>query len=216
MSARTKKNVWSSGSSVGSASVASTDSSMLRSLLGQSDTNDAALVFGSKQPARTKGEAQGKGQTQSSKERPTRDDSSSGSSSGSTPDVDLSMSSCTSTQLKSLLTHNGDDKDLSYEEDGLLFSETAAPPATTTTTATTTAAAASAATRGVEEEKKEGDFDDGDDRDATKMYLPASIRPASTATSPRNFDDNDDATVYSAFSEAPSVDGSIKSSMGWF
>ncbi|VEU35441.1 unnamed protein product [Pseudo-nitzschia multistriata] len=167
--------------SVSGSSVSSTDSSKFRSLLGQSDTNDAALLFGRQQ----------------------KDD---------TPDAEVSMSSCTSNQLKSLLTRKGESDSSDEEADDFLFKETAVPETKTTRRIVVQ-----------EEEKKEGDFGDNDEdqEHSNRMYLPAAIRPNASSTprgarSPEMHNNDDDATVYSVLSEAPSVDESIGSEMGWF
>lgn len=180
---RKKSNKWDPSSPFPSSdsSVGSSDSSKLRSLLGQGDTNDSALFFG-KQIL------------------PQKDDNST-SSSNATPDADLSMSSCTSGKLKSLLTTtDGRDATSDDEPEEFLFhnnnNETSEPR------------------RIQEEEKKEIEFDDDED-DRQNSYLPASITPRG-AKSPEEVDTPDDGTVYSAFSDAPSVDESIKSDMGWF
>jgi len=101
---RKKANKWVPSSPSGASSegsVCSTDSSKLRSLLGQSDTNDAAIAFG-KQP---------------------KDDNST-SSSSATPEAEVSMSSCTSGHLKSLLiTDNRDTASDDGSEDFLFKNE---------------------------------------------------------------------------------------------
>jgi len=206
-SARTKKSSeWASSSSSlasCSGSVNSSDSSKLRSLLCQSDTNDAALLFG-------------KQHQQQPREDSSNADDSSNASSNSTPEPDVSMSSCTSNQLKSLLTRTGDEDSSVDDEDkadDLLFKETPISESTTTNRRLAVQ----------EEEKKDEDFDgnDRDDEDDNKMYLPAAIRPSASsspigAQSPGHYDSNDDSTVISSLSEAPSVDESIGSNMGWF
>jgi hypothetical protein len=178
---RKKSNNWNPSSPFPSSdsSVGSTDSSKLRSLLGQGDTNDSAL-FG-KQVL------------------PQKDDSST-TSSNATPDADLSMSSCTSNKLKSLLTStDGRDAASDDESEDFLFhdnrnnnNETIEPK------------------RMREEEKKDMDEDDRQNN-----YLPASITPRGPKPS-EPVDIPDDGTVFSAMSDAPSVDESIRSDMGWF
>ena len=175
-------------------SVCSTDSSKLRSLLGQSDTNDAALVFGKQQPNSTN----------------KNDESSSSAGSNATPESEVSMSSCTSNQLKSLLTRT-DSRDSAEDED-FLFRQNKETIGTNN----------DVIRRTVQEEEKKEDFvdeenyDDDDDDDSQKnAYLPVSIRPVTP--SQNNYDDDSTAvSVYSALSDAPSVDESISSNMGWF
>jgi hypothetical protein len=192
-------------------SVCSTDSSKLRSLLGQSDTNDAALVFGKQQQTSSK----------------NNDESSS-----SLAESEVSMSSCTSNQLKSLLTRT-DSKD-SVEDEDFLFRQNkettettqVVPSSSSSTTQEqekTTAGKTNddVVRRTVREEEKKEDFvdeenyDDDDDDSKKNAYLPVAIRPV---TPSHNKDDDDETavSVYSAFSEAPSVDESISSNMGWF
>lgn len=182
-SARKKSNPhWGVAAAIPSSSessVCSTDSSKLRSLLGQSDTNDAAIVFGKKllQVARD-------------------DNSTSTNSSNTTPEADVSMSSCTSGKLKSLLTTSDDEDNDSVE---ILFDKTEKNEPRRIRR---------------EEEKKESDGDLNED-DRVNSYLPASITPK--AAKPHIEPDfPDDGTVYSAFSEAPSVDETILPDMGWF
>lgn len=164
-----------SAASTSDNSVRSSDSAMLRSLLGQGDMNDAAL-FG--------------------KEK-TEDNIS------STNNEDTEVSS---NQLKSLLTTDSRDGGSDDEED-FLFSNNKTYPS-----------------RKLEEEKKDADTyhdddeDEDDEDDRTKSYLPASITPRGPPPA-ANFNQQkspDDASVSSALSEAPSVDETIASQMGWF
>jgi len=180
-----KSNNWNPTSPFPSSdsSVGSTDSSKLRSLLGQGDTNDSALFFG--------------------KQVLSQKDDNSTTSSNTTPDVDLSMSSCTSNKLKSLLTStDGRDATSDDESEDFLFhnnnnNETIEPR------------------RMREEEKKDIDDFDDDEDDRQNLYLPASITPRGPKPS-GPVDTPDDRSVYSAMSDAPSVDESIRSDMGWF
>jgi hypothetical protein len=163
-------------------------------LIGQSDTNDAALVF---------------------KQILGNNDESSTSSNGDCPAADVSMTSCSSQQLQSLLHRVGSNdsaEDYDDAEDLLLEAEkeTAKAALATKTTAN------SAKTQ--EEEKKEDyteeqAFEDEDEEDRKTNYLPSAILPVAS------FDSNGEATVssaVSALSGAPSVDASISSKMGWF
>ena len=185
-------------------SVCSTDSSKLRLLLGQSDTNDAALLFGQHQ------------------------DSDCGST--DTPESgDVSMHSCTSNQLKSLLLTKSDSKDSADDED-FLFRESAAEGKQLSTH--TSSSKNRYITESIEDKNNddaEDAVDDDIDPQTAVGYLPANMifRPTTAAaaaalTSPRSIDsgatseDGSVVTAYSAFSEAPSVDGSITSKMGWF
>lgn len=183
-SARTKTptNKWTvaSPASTMDHSVRSTDSAKLRSLLGQGDVNDAAL-FGKK----------------------LQTDDKSASTSSSVNEMEVSMSSCTSNQLKSLLTTESREVGSDDEED-FLFTKTITEE-----------------NGQIEnDEKKETEDleeDDDDEEDRTSSYLPQSITPRAQVPSPtfgKGQDDN--STVYSALSEAPSVDETIKSNMGWF
>eukprot|EP00535_Pseudo-nitzschia_heimii_P000261 CAMPEP_0197185838 /NCGR_PEP_ID=MMETSP1423-20130617/12787_1 /TAXON_ID=476441 /ORGANISM="Pseudo-nitzschia heimii, Strain UNC1101" /LENGTH=998 /DNA_ID=CAMNT_0042636997 /DNA_START=248 /DNA_END=3244 /DNA_ORIENTATION=- len=190
---RNKSNKWiRSSSSVASSgsSVCSTDSAKLRSLLGQSDTNDAAIVFGKQQQSQNQPR-----QTQHRK----NDENSLGSN--SIPDTEISMSSCTSSKLESLLTRNdgrdagSDDGDRSED---FLFNATAQQENPDTR-------------RQVQEEKK-----DGDEEEEKTSYLPHSITPRVSPIPSTEFGSPDDASTFSAMSEAPSVDETIKSGMGWF
>ena len=85
-------------------SVCSTDSAKFRALLGQDDTNDSALLFNKKDSSVQRDEA-------------------STSTGSDAPETDVSMTSCSSKQLQSLLTTTG-SKD-SAEDDGedLLLSD---------------------------------------------------------------------------------------------
>ena len=187
-SARTKtSNKWNVSSPAASSdnnSVHSTDSSKLRRLLGQGDINDAALVLGEKQ---------------------LKDDHSA-SSSNSTSEAEVSISSCTSNKLKSLLT-TSDSRDAASDDepDDFLFNNN------------NNNNEASDPRREVEEEKKDSDDYDYDDDDDRKNYLPTNITPR--ALSPAQMfgpSQADDASVFSALSDAPSVDETIASNMGWF
>ena len=184
-SARTKSsmNKWTTAvpASPADDSIHSTDSSKLRSLLGQGDVNDAAL-FGKKQPT----------------------DDQSASSSSSVNEMEVSMSSCTSNQLKSLLTAESKEVGSDDEED-FLFTEN-------------TIQEENDQIQNEDKTEVEGDQDDDDEDDRTPNYLPQSITPKSQLAppSPTNSLGKEQESVYSALSEAPSVDETIKSGMGWF
>jgi len=190
-SVRTKKttSTWTTASPSAASSdnsVRSTDSAMLRSLLGQGDMNDAAL-FG--------------------KETQKDDTDSSGNS--TPPDMEGSMTSCTSNKLKSLLT-TADSRDAgSDDEEDFLF------------TNNKNTKEVPYPSRKLEEEKKDADTynDEEDDEDDRRTsYLPSSITPRGQQVPAKglNHPSPDDASVTSALSEAPSVDETIASNMGWF
>ena len=185
--ARSSSSVASSGSSVGS-----TDSAKLRSLLDQSDTNDAALVFGN--------------QLTQKPPRPTQPqkDEENSLGSNSNADAETSMSSCTSTKLKSLLTRT----DSSDDDEDFLFDAAAKQVKPDSRSR-------------LQEEKKDGNDDDDDDEENEKTsYLPTSITPRALSSTSRRpsaeVDTPDDASTFSVLSAAPSVDETITSAMGWF
>jgi len=219
-SARRKKSSnWASSNSLDASSlsdansVTSTDSSKFRRLLGQNDTNDAALVFGTQK-------------SQNKVETSSHTDSTSSSSS----EADVSVSSRLSTQLKSLLarTESKDSADDNNSE-SLLFTETSMEEENCnfcdlqSITSTDRDLVDDIASRPVifcQEEKKDDDFDDHDQQSA--YQLPSSISPRHQEQQKRfrngviSPTESDAESVTSALSEAPSVDASISSKMGWF
>ncbi len=189
-SVRTKKttSTWTTASPSAASSdnsVRSSDSAMLRSLLGQGDMNDAAL-FG----------------------KQTQKDNTEPSNSTTAPEMEGSMASPTPNKLKSLLT-TADSRDAgSDDEEDFLF------------TNDKNTKEAPFPSRKLEEEKKDCDTynDEEDDEDDRRTsYLPTSITPRGQVPAKGlNQPSPDDASVYSALSEAPSVDETIASNMGWF
>ena len=236
-SARKKRSNWSS-----SCSVTSTDSAKFRALLGQSDTNDAAVVFKEQlehQQEDMENHQQHVDDPQEDKSKVVTSEASSSSGNGQ------------SGQLKSLLlqpTESTDSADNDYEngEDFLRSVDAevaaahkdaglAATLKTGNQTSTVGAQSVSNEVGGIsgdesdsddedvvrsqdimrkpEEMNKEGVQDDGDTQSAS--YLPAAIRPVESFES-KGSADGTIISVMSTVSAAPSVDETITSQMGWF
>mmetsp|Transcript_12561 Transcript_12561/g.22553 ORF Transcript_12561/g.22553 Transcript_12561/m.22553 type:complete len:813 (+) Transcript_12561:1-2439(+) len=184
-------------------SVSSTDSAAFRSLLGQSDTNDAALVF-SKQQQQELVSQREEGKSKNSNSDPE----------GTTPH-----------QLQSLLdkdTADGFESAEEFDDAEELLLEAEKQAAATVMGNSETASNQPTRSQDImrkspaatTEEEKKDDFSDEEHEGEKKNpgYLPASILPAAS------YESTGDGTIVStsSLSAAPSVDASISSKMGWF
>merc|ERR1712161_40451 len=177
---------------------------MLRSLLGQSDTNDAALVFGK--------------QHQQQEFLLTRTDS----KEDSAEDEDFLFCQTTTKKKESIATVVSSSSSSSLPQEQ---AQSINGPAQTAAERTKDVNARRSVVQ--EEEKKEdfadeencnavGNSDSDSDDQQQNACLPTAFQPVSQRPVENNDDDKTAVSEYSALSEAPSVEESIRSDMGWF